>query len=113
MNMVYVTQEQPRLNYGPAEMFGDVRFLTEHDLSNIDGSLVNRSIVADIKSKLSGFDPSADYLAPSGSPLVTGIAMMILNKVPAVKTAGFFNALRWSNRDRAYEKVRIELETRS
>lgn len=101
---VYITQESPRFNYTPAERFGEVRFLTANDISPIANSLLNAQTIAAVRTQLSDFNADIDYLAPSGSPIITGIAMAILHE-----RFDNFRVLRWSNVDREYVVVSVSL----
>lgn len=109
---VFVTQENSQLNYGPAEQFGEVCFLTRDEVSPVAGSLTNAAIMKELERKLDGFDFDNDFIAPSGSPVVCGLAFLILGKraeqlgFPSVRK---LRVLRWSNRDRVYQPIVIEL----
>lgn len=114
---VFVTQENSQLNYGGAEAFGEVVFLTRDDVSPIPGSLTNAAITAELAEKLRDFDFQYDYLAPSGSPTVCGMAFFELGRQVQhiAATDGFhcpkhLRVLRWSNRDRCYQPVTINLQ---
>ena len=106
---VFVTQEQ-QLNYTNAEEFGEVVFLTSQEVSPIPNSLINGEIMAEMALKLSDFDFDSDFLAPSGSPVVSGMAFLILGRL--AEREGFpacrkLCVLRWSNRDRVYQPITI------
>lgn len=103
---VFVTQENANLNYSPAEQFGEIVFLTRDDVSHVPGSLINSSIVSEMKAKLATFNNQLDFLAPSGSPIVCGIAFMLLE---AQRCKYPIRVLRWSNRDHVYHPVSITL----
>lgn len=116
---VFVTQENSQLNYGDAEAFGEVVFLTRDDVSPIPGSLTNAALTAELAKKLGDFDFEYDFLAPSGSPTVCGLAFFELgrkvglieeNEYTALKPPKFLRVLRWSNRDRCYQPVTINLQ---
>ena len=111
---VFVTQESSQLNYSHAEEFGEVVFLTRDEVSPVPGSLVNTAICEELGRKLADFDFDNDFLAPSGSPVVSGLAFLALgrrielmheNDVPPRKLC----VLRWSNRDRVYQPISITL----
>lgn len=101
---VFITQENPNLNYLPAEGFGEVVFLTRGDISPIRGSLNNENVVEEIRRKLKDFDERFDFVAPSGSPIVTAVVFMVLSE----KTREV-NVLRWSNRDCVYQPINIKI----
>jgi hypothetical protein len=101
---VFITQENQNQNYVAAEQFGTVVFLTRFEVSPIKNSIRNRDLVANLRSQLNDFNPEVDYLAPSGSPIVTGIAFAILAERHRAWTA-----LRWSNRDQLYQPIPVNL----
>lgn len=107
---VFVTQENAMLNYAPAEHFGEVVFLTSRETSPIAGSLANATIVDEVSRRLADFDFERDYICPSGSPTVTGVAFFLLGqqtaRAPANRT---LRVLRWSNRDRVYQLVPLNV----
>ena len=65
---VFVTHENPALNYLPAEEFGELVFLTKDELSPVKGSIRNGSLIDEIRHKLQSFEPNLDYICLSGSP---------------------------------------------
>lgn len=115
---VFVTQENGQLNYSRAEDFGQVVFLTRDDVSPIPGSLTNSALMEELAKKLADFDFDHDFIAPSGSPTVCGLAFfelgMQVGHAKSVETAHErapknLRVLRWSNRDRVYQPVTISL----
>lgn len=103
---VFVTQENANLNYTPAEAFGEVVFLTRDEVSPVANSLINDGIRREIQSKLANFNPELDFIAPSGSPVVCGMAFAQIGQLFAGRKVC---VLRWSNRDRVYQPIQIEL----
>lgn len=101
---VFVTQEMPKLNYLPAEKFGSITFLTRDDFSPVASSLSNAKLLEDIRSKLTKYDPSEDYIVFSGSPTVAAAVFAFLGSI--CKT---IRVLRWSNRDMNYTPITINL----
>lgn len=105
MSTVYITQEVPTANYSTAENFGRVEVLTASELSHIRNSAHNKKVVALLREKLSKFNPKTDFIAPSGSPVITGMVFAILReKTPS------FNVLKWNARDRMYIPLLIDIE---
>lgn len=105
MPTVYITQEVPTANYSTAEDFGCVEVLTASELSHIRNSAHNKKVVALLREKLAKFDPEKDFIAPSGSPVITGMVFAILRE----KTSNF-NVLKWNARDRMYIPLTIDIE---
>ncbi len=105
MPKVFVTQENQGLDYTPAEEYGDVQFMTRKEWSPIKGSLMNQDILREIKHALNDFNPAEDFLVVSGSPTVAALVFLHLGQMrhPALKL------LRWSNRDRVYQLVTLEV----
>lgn len=102
---VFITQENPNLNYLPAEQFGDIVFLTREDFSLVRNSLHNDALIAEVRQKLKEFNPETDYITVSGSPVVAAVVFMILSE--KTKTV---NMLRWSNRDHVYQHLVINVK---
>lgn len=113
---VFITQESSTLNYGHAEEFGKIVFVTCKEVSPVPGSLMNGELCDEVKTKLADFDFDYDYLVPSGSPVVSGIAFMELGRLAAYRDVvdgsrapKQLRVLRWSNRDRVYQPITIYL----
>ena len=102
MSKVYVTQEVFSADYRDAQRYGDVVFLTASEVSMTSQSLHNVKLVEQIRRGLHKYDPGVDYIAPSGSPVITGLVFAIL----AEKTHRF-NVLKWNGRDQCYTAVTI------
>lgn len=106
MSTVFVTQENPKLDYAPAERFGDVRFITKREWSSIRGSINNQELLREIKAALATFNPDTDYFVITGSPVVAALVFIVYGqlRLPLAPMA-----LRWSNRDRVYQPVTLGL----
>lgn len=100
---VYVTQEQPKLNYLPAQKFGDIVFLVADDFSPVAGSLSNVKLIEQIKQKLKAFDEANDYVVFSGSPTVAAAVFAHLGS----KGVNSVRVLRWSNQNLHYTPITI------
>lgn len=101
---VYVTQEVLTAKYVSAEHWGDVVFLSVAEISNVPNSLHNRKLVAAIRDRMAAYDPEVDYIAPSGSPIITGIVFAIAREKSPV-----FNVLKWNSRDQTYTAAKIDV----
>lgn len=104
MAKVFVTQENPKLNYAPAEEYGDIVFLTKDDLNPIKNSLHNQALIKQVESRLSSFNPDEDFIVISGSPMVAALVFMLIRG--ASKKV---NILKWSNRDHVYQNISISV----
>lgn len=101
---VFVTQEMDRLDYSPAEKFGDVVFLTRSEFSHVKSSLGNIELVRQIRDRLADFNAEIDFVVCSGSPTVAAAVFAIIGR-----KCGRWTILRWSNRDFAYNPVEITI----
>ncbi len=103
MSTVWVIQETSH-DFSDAERFGDVQFLTRDDLNNMKNSIHNERLMASLRTKLRATDPE-DFFLIAGSPYVSAVVFMMLGQM------GRFSVkmLRWSNRDRAYFPLPLEL----
>ena len=102
---VYITQEVQTANYGPAEGYGEVVFVTASELSHLRNSAHNRKLIALIREKLRDFRPHVDFVAPSGSPIITGLVFAVLRE----RTARY-QVLKWNARDQMYVPLFIDIE---
>lgn len=99
---VFVVQENPNLNYTPAEQFGEVRFLTASEFSPSKNSLRNVQLISDISAAMASFDPDRDFLLLSGNPIMMGyVAHLALSK------KGYAKFLWYSRNDGAYLEVQF------
>lgn len=103
---VFVTQEQTKLNYLPAEKYGEIVFITCEEFSSVPSSLSNNKLLDHMWEVLGGFNPDIDYLVFSGSPTVAAAVFAIVGKMDYPK----FKVLRWSNRDNIYTPIVINLD---
>ncbi|QOI69773.1 hypothetical protein IBZ20DMU1_29 [Acinetobacter phage DMU1] len=100
MPTVYVVQENPRMNYLPAEKFGEVKFLTASEFSASQHSLRNKQILEQVMENLSNFDPDKDYLVLSGNPIIMGFVFSLL-----IQKKGYLRVLWYHSIDREYVEV--------
>ena len=103
MRKAYITQERPDFSYNRVEDYGRPVFITRHDYMSIDGTEHNKHLTSRIYEVLEDFQEE-DYLVPSGSPLVTGVAIAAL-----AQRFRTINILRWSNRDYTYYPFRLNI----
>ena len=101
---VFVTHETS-LDFLDAERYGEIVFLTRDDLHNIKNSLHNESVLRFIREGLRDYDPEVDWVVIAGSPYVAAAVFLMLGhkKIQQVRV------LRWSNRDRAYLPMYLDL----
>jgi hypothetical protein len=99
---VFITQEVLNADYTDVERFGEPVFLSASEISNVPDSLHNQKLVGIIRARFTGYDPDVDFIAPSGSPIISGLVFALARECTDV-----FNVLKWNNRDRQYTPVRI------
>lgn len=107
MSKIFVTQETS-YDFGPAESYGEIKFVTNDDMNNTKGSLHNADLLRQIRMALHGFNQDEDFMIIAGSPYVAAMVMMVLGR----KGFSKIKFLRWSNRDRVYTPVTIEFNHR-
>lgn len=107
MSRVFVTSESPKLDYSPAESWGELTFVTHKDFTPMGAmSPYNADLTREIKRVVKTFDSETDFVVISGSPLVTAVFFMAL----AERGVKRVNVLRWSNRDTQYHPTSVNLE---
>lgn len=102
---VFVVQENPNLNYLPAEKFGEVVFITSIEFSPVKNSPRNAALMRDIEDAMRQFDPDRDYLLLSGNPIIMGYVFAL-----AIQMKGEVSVLWWSRIDGAYIDVSFNPE---
>lgn len=105
MTKVFITQEVTTANYSDVERFGEPIFLSASEVSNVPDSLHNQKLVGIIRDRFATYNPDVDFIAPSGSPIISGLVFAIAREKGEV-----FNVLKWNNRDRIYTPIRIGIK---
>lgn len=101
---VWVTQETSH-DFTPAEAWGEIRFMTRDDLSNMKNSLRNDALVTELGRVVNRFDPNVDWVVIAGSPYVSAMFFTLF---------GFsrhrqLRILRWDNRDLRYIPLVVDI----
>jgi|AntDeeMinimDraft_6_1070357.scaffolds.fasta_scaffold20915_2 hypothetical protein len=99
MNRVFVVQENPNLDYGPAESYGEVVFITAEEFRPIAGSIRNDYILTDIDRRMAEFDPDNDWLILTGNPMIMGYSFHL-----ALMKTGSVKCLQWDRRSAEYRE---------
>jgi len=102
---VYVTQEQPGHNYSQAEDYGDVVFLTQHDVPTVRTSLTSQSVIESLARRMKGYRPGIDYILPAGSPLNIAAVFILAGRFGGSQ----HNILKWESRIGRYNAVQLEV----
>ena len=105
MSTVFITHEQPRFDYGPAEAFGDLDVVTDRVYSMTPGNSVNAQLAHSVVSASNAFDPDEDYVLPSGSAVATALFYVRLAALGhrRIKT------LLWNHNESAYSAGVVDL----
>lgn len=72
MAKIFVAQENNRVDYGPAEDFGELVFLTASEFRSTGASLKNHDVLAQVRHRFEKFNPVEDYLVFTGNPVMMG-----------------------------------------
>ncbi len=100
--VVFIVQEQHRLNYGDAERFGHVEFITRFEYSPIGTSIRNSDIVVDARKAIERFNPDKDYLLLTGNLITVGyVFALALAKSPSKS----LRLLQWDREQGKYKPV--------
>lgn len=106
MAKVWVTQETA-YDFGSAETYGEIVFITNDDVNNTRGSLHNEALMRQIRMAVHQYNEDEDFVIIAGSPYVAALVFATLGR----KGVSQIKFLRWSNRDRVYTPVSIDLRT--
>ena len=74
---VFAVQEVSHLNFSDAERFGEIHFLSKHDvMADRRNGTLNSDIIANLKGMIQqNYDVEEDFLLLCGDPILIGIAM--------------------------------------
>jgi len=101
-NTVWIIQENTRLNFNPATKYGNLKFITSLEISNIQKNSVNDKIKNDINTFLDSFNPAKDYIITNGDPnLLFLIGFKVLDRF------GTANVLKWEKHSKEYQVYKI------
>lgn len=100
MNKVWVLQENVHLDYAPAAEWGDVEFITRHDVSPFKRSQQAEGFESDMKKFISKYIPGTDYIILTGNPVaIVKLGMDI--------PRGEHKFLKWDVRRNQYHEVGV------
>ena len=102
---VYITQDN-RKNYSQASKFGEPRFVTDLEFSDVKNSRSNSEIRSQITDLAEVYNPNYDYILLSGDPVILFLTGLELGKI--LKKHGFVRILKWSSQDRLYVEIIIK-----
>lgn len=106
---VYVSQEQRYFDYSDAERFGEVHFLTQHEINGMRNSLRNQRVISEMRLGLADFRPSIDFLVLTGSPITIGYAFWLAMLVASRTGTHKLNLLQWDRESSAYKLINFEV----
>lgn len=104
MNKVWVVQENPRMDYSPAEQFGQVHFMTADEFRPMATSLKNEHVIADLERGVSQLDED-DWLILTGNPIAMGYTFHL-----AIQKNGRVKCLQWDRMRGEYRPFIFERE---
>ena len=104
MSTVFITHEQPRFDYGPAEAYGDLDVVTDRVYSMTPGNLVNAQLAHSVAGAASAYS-EGDYVLPSGSAIVTALFFVRLAALGHRK----IRTLLWNHNEGSYSVGVVDL----
>lgn len=105
MPKVFITHEQSRFDYSPAEAFGELTTVSERMYSFTPGNSVNSGIYKSIIESAKEFDPLTDYVLPSGSAVITSMFFVRL----AAMGVRIIRLMVWNNNEGVYNIGTLDL----
>jgi len=103
MDKVYVTKFQPDWDFLPATEYGEVVFLTEHEMKpEPTVGAYNDLIVKELRDGLEDYLPRHDYVVLTASATNNFKVANILHA-----KGGRHNILRWNGRSRHYDLFKL------
>lgn len=105
--LVVITNATSRTDYSEAEVFGELRVLSNKLYSFVPNSPANAVLSRDVVRTVAEFDPELDYVLPSGSSISTALFLVGLfaRGIRKVKV------LMWSGNDQNYHGGILDLNT--
>lgn len=100
MSRVFIVQENRHLDFGAAEHYGELVFLTADEFKPVVRSPLNDRIIEEIKANLSDFNAKEDFIILNGNPTIIGFAF-----AEAMSRCGPLEGLRvlqWEKRSHEY-----------
>lgn len=107
MSKVFISQENPNIDYVEAKKFGEINFVTDLEFSLAENSLKNEKILEAIKETSRSFEPDHDFIIMSGSPITFGLLFYAL-ALKCKNLARNLNILVWDKRMQQYRLVVME-----
>ena len=101
MSKVYVVQEMPTHNIGPALKYGEIEILLP---ANTQLAFSTAPSIRRMRNKLRDYK-DGDYLLLTGDPVAIGLACAIAS----FNNGGRYTALKWDRRDCMYIPVKIDV----
>lgn len=107
---VLILQENPRINYSPATKFGKLKFVTNKEYTGNPSSITDAQIINELRSAINEYDLERDYVLLSGSPILIGIAMVLLaQKIKNDPDIGVLCVLHYDRNKNMYNEVEIDM----
>jgi hypothetical protein len=102
--VIFVVQENNRIDYSDAERHGDILFMTVEEYKPVSNSLRNQAILEVLKAKMGLYDPEKDYLVLTGNPVVIGYCfhLAMIKAIAAMKPV---KCLQWDRFTGYYREI--------
>lgn len=111
MTKVLVVQEQPHLDFGDAERWGEVRFLTASEFRPQRNSLINDQILANVRMGIArSFNAFEDWLVLAGNPIVIGYAMHAAMETARSQEASNVGILHYDRKFEGYREAAVPID---
>lgn len=92
-SVVFVVQENNRIDYSDAERFGRVVFCTSREYRGLPGSHVDQEVLRDVRTEIESYNPDTDHIIFTGGPVVMGYVFHLL-----MARFGFVRYLHWDGK---------------
>lgn len=96
------------VDYSAALEYGNIEFVTVHDMPMYAQSMVQKAWDEDVQRFINRFDPTKDYIIPTGQPmaiLCVGFALGVVSKKPRF--------LVWRREENRYRVVHFDTTFRT
>ena len=110
---VLITQEQRGQDYGDAQKYGELVFITDREYASHGNSLINRAIMRKIRDAMEGWSLENDYLVLTGNQITICYAFFLaMHKHRAMEMEQdrivSIQILQWDNRRNEYRLIEFK-----
>jgi hypothetical protein len=104
----FVIQENNAADYGDAERYGEVVFMTVDEFRPMKSSLKNPQIIEQIRQRLDTFTAD-DFLILTGNPTIIGFAFAVA--LSKLKPTEGLQILQWDRMTASYKPFTFQYKT--